>query len=128
MPRAPFHLDSIKSILAANGEMRQSDLAGAADLKASTLHAAVAPGLRSGEILKRTGEGRSVFYRLAEGVDVTPACAAASEPEQKDFNAAAWADGDVDLYGLIELDDGGHRLSPAMVSKLKRVITWMPGQ
>jgi hypothetical protein len=43
-----------------------------------------------------------------------------------EFNAAAWADGDVDLYGLIALDDGGHRMTAAMVAKLKRLITWMP--
>jgi hypothetical protein len=124
MPRAPFHLDAVKAILSANGEMRQGALAAAADLGVGTLIAAVKPGLRSGEIVDRR-EGRSVFYRLAEGVEVAPAGEAdAAEPGE--FQAAAWADGDVDLYGLIALDDGGHRLTPAMVLKLKRLISWMP--
>lgn len=65
MPRAPFHLDAIRPILRAHGEMRQADLAKAAELTVGTLIAAVRPGLRSGELRDRR-DGRSVFYRLAE--------------------------------------------------------------
>jgi hypothetical protein len=82
MPRAPFHLDSIRNLLAAHGEMRQADLARAADLTVGTLIAAVKPGLRTGELRDRR-EGHSVFYRLAahdspQVVGLPPAAPSAS--------------------------------------------------
>lgn len=85
-------------------------------------HQAVNQSLRSAVsrewLFKHQGSGRSVFYSL--------------KPEQEEpveppaFSAAAWVDGDVDLYGLIELEDGGYRMTADMVIKLKRLISWMP--
>lgn len=117
MPRAPFHLDAIKVALAANGEMRQTELAKATDLTVGTLHAAVKPGLRSGELLDRR-EGRAVFYRLADGVVVDPAEA----DDDEDFRAVLDTDGDLDLYGLVELENGGHRIHADGVRLLCRLL------
>jgi hypothetical protein len=48
------------------------------------------------------------------------------EPAQV-FNACLWLDGDLDLYGLDELQDGGgHRLKAGDVLKLRRLLAWMP--
>lgn len=107
MPRAPYHLDSIKQILAANGEMRQTDLSKASDLSVGTLHAAVKPGLRSGELLDRR-DGRAVFYRLAPGVVVEPA--ADADDGAPKFNAALWADGELILWN-VEMNEDGRSLT-----------------
>jgi hypothetical protein len=56
--------------------------------------------------------------------------AEAPQPEEEvaasPFSFLIHDDGDVDMYGVIELEDGGVRMTPAMVAKLKRMITWMP--
>jgi hypothetical protein len=61
-----------------------------------------------------------------------PAAADASIPvaagaeEVDEFNAKNWLDGDLDLYGLIELEDGGHRIQAKDVARLRRMIAWLP--
>lgn len=120
MPRAPFHLDSIKAVLAANGEMRQGALATACDLSVGTLIAAVRPGLREGVLADRR-EGRSVWYRLADGVTVEPSTQ--EEDGVPEFNAALWADGDLVLLG-VSLNEDGHSvtLGPDKVRTLCRLL------
>jgi hypothetical protein len=120
MGRPRIHFEAAKALLEAKGEMRANDLAAAIGITPSTLASAMRVPLRDEEVLRRK-EGQHAFLRLP-GEEP----AAKEGAEVKEFNAAAWADGDVDLYGIIELDDGGYRLTPAMVAKLKRVITWMP--
>lgn len=117
MPRAPYHLDAIKTALHEQGELQQAALCKAVDLKASTLIAALKPGLRSGEIVERR-EGRSAFYRLADGAQAEPA---AEKPPE--FNAALWADGDLVLVG-VALNADGHSitLSPDRVRLLCRLL------
>lgn len=117
MPRAPFHLDAIKAALAANGEMRAADLARAVDISDGTLMAAVVPGMRDGVLVKRK-DGNATFYSLADGVEVEPA----AEPESRPFYATLDTDGELDLYGLIELQDGGHRVTPDGVRLLCRLL------
>lgn len=120
MPRAPFHLPGIKRALAAGGEMRQAELCKAVDLRASTLLAAVKPGMRSGEILRREDAG-CVFYRLADGVEVEPQEVPADDADG--FNAALWADGDLVLVG-VELNADGRSvtLGPKQVRTLCRLL------
>ena len=76
----------------------------------------LAPEIEAGRIVCRKA-GRGTFYSA-------PATEAAQP--QEEFRAAHWSDGDLDLYGLIELDDGGYRLTPEMVAKVKRLIAWSP--
>lgn len=128
MPRAPYHLDSILDVLAANGEMRQGELARATDLGVGTLIAGVKPGIRQGKISVRR-EGRSVFYRLVDGVP--PAKGDEAEGADRDekasetppFNAALWADGDLILWN-VELNDDGRSLtlSSDQVQMLRRLL------
>lgn len=37
-----------------------------------------------------------------------------------------WEDGDLDLFGLIELENGGHRLPAEALRRLRKFIAWMP--
>lgn len=87
------------------------------DVELPALEEALAPLLEAGSIVCRRA-GRGVFYSAPD--------APAETNEPVPFNAAHWADGDVDLYGLIPLEDGGHRMTAEMVGKLKRLITWTP--
>jgi hypothetical protein len=50
-----------------------------------------------------------------------------AESEALDFNAALWADGDLMLYGLVELEGGGHRLDAEHVPALKRLLAGVAG-
>ena len=50
-------------------------------------------------------EGRAVFYSLAEGVVVETA-AQAEDEEQRPFNAALWADGELILWNVEMNEDG----------------------
>lgn len=101
----------------------------------------MAPARQAGLVKVRTkpGHGRTFYWSLGDGTPLQQEVKADPEgaaPEEEgdapageamqEFQAAAWADGDVDLYGLIELDDGGFRMTPTMVAKLKRLIAWMP--
>jgi DNA-binding transcriptional ArsR family regulator len=116
MARPRIHFEAAKAQLEEHGEMRAGDIAERLGISPGTLASAMRVPERDGEILRRH-EGRQAFYKLPEDE---------GEEGPEEFNAAAWADGDVDLYGIIPLDDGGFRLTPEMVTKLKRVITWMP--
>lgn len=49
------------------------------------------------------------------------------ESEPMDFNAALWADGDLMLYGLEELEDGGYKLGAEHVPALKRLLAGVAG-
>lgn len=103
----------------AGTEFKLRELPGAIGVavEADRLPDILAPEVEAGTLgLRRAGRG--VFYWAPAGDEPAPVPA--------DFNAAAWVDGDVDLYGLIELEDGGHRMTPAMLAKFKRLVTWMP--
>lgn len=45
-----------------------------------------------------------------------------AEAGPQPFRVCRWADGDIDLYGLAELDDGGMRLTPDMVRELQKLL------
>lgn len=127
MPRAPYHLPAIKRALAAadSREMRSCDLARAVELKGSTLLAAVAPGLRDG-VLEKRQEGRSVFYRLADGIEVEPA---EDEPAQpSEIRWSIWDDGDLVVYGLQENEDGSHTVPAQVLEAIRKRIAWSPAQ
>jgi hypothetical protein len=47
------------------------------------------------------------------------------EPEEKvEFNAAMWLDGDLVIYGAVELEDGGMLIAKENLAKLRQLITW----
>lgn len=127
MARAPQHLNAALAYLAEHGETQMGVLAAAIGISPGTLYSGLATALVRGHIVKRN-EGRSVFYRLPEqgALERQPAAtvsqAVEGEPAPSGFQAAAWADGDLDLYGLIELEDGGYRLTAAMVKPLRRLL------
>jgi len=124
MPRAPYHLPTIKRAL-ADGELRSCDLARAVDLKPSTMLAAIAPGVRAGEVLERR-EGRSVFYRLAEGAVIEPAEEGPAAPGE--IRWSLWDDGDLVVYGLQENEDGSHTVPAAVLGAILKRIAWSPAQ
>lgn len=124
MGRIAVHLISIQRVLAEHGEMRQAAIAKAVNLPIATFLAGVKPGLRDGTVLDRR-EGRSVFYRLADGVEAPAAVEGEEGDEQQadpEFNASLWADGDLDLFGVIELAGGGVRVPAAGVRALCRLL------
>lgn len=47
-----------------------------------------------------------------------------AEEEAVEFDASLHLDGDLDLYGLIELENGGWRITRENLTRLKRIITW----
>lgn len=100
-------------------------------VESNSFSAWLAPARKAGLLRAETrkGEGRTLFWSLGDGTpepdeEDAPADPAGKPAAQADFYAAAWDNGDVDLYGVVELEDGGFRLTPAMVQKLKRLITW----
>lgn len=122
MARNPQHLPAVLAYLTEHGETQMKDLASAIDVSPATLYSAVASALVRGEIVKRS-EGRNVFYRLPDqpSMERQPAPPATVAPIGN-FDARAWLDGDVDLYGLVELEDGGYRLTAPMASRLRRLL------
>lgn len=53
------------------------------------------------------------------------------EPEPEDeeavaFNAALWADGDLCLFGLVELEGGGHKVNAENVPALRKLLMGAP--
>lgn len=55
------------------------------------------------------------------------------EEEQQDEAAAPepvtwnlWEDGDLDLFGLVELENGGYRMPREALARLRKFIAWMP--
>lgn len=97
-------------------KLRELPAATGVQIDASELPEILAPEVDAGIIGCRRA-GRGVFYWAPENDEA---------PVPADFNAAHWADGDVDLYGLIPLEDGGHRMTREMVAKFKRLIAWSP--
>lgn len=119
MPRAPFHLDTIKKVLAQEGEMRQADLMRAMGMSAGTIWSAVKSAIRSGEVLRREekrGTRTSVYFRLAPGLQER--MNSQREAAIGNFRFRVYEDGDVDFHGLQELQDGGRRMTAAMFNKM----------
>jgi hypothetical protein len=54
-------------------------------------------------------------------IETQPA-AEAEEGDPEEFDAARWANGDVDLYGLLELEGAGHRIEAKNVPVLLRLL------
>ena len=96
------------ALLAKHGEMRAGDMVAAIGCTSGMLSTAMRVAIRDGEAVERRTPG-AVFYALPS-------------PPDKTFRAARWADGDIDLYGLVELDDGGFRLTPDMVAQVAALI------
>jgi hypothetical protein len=57
-----------------------------------------------------------------EEVTDDPVEATEDDSEPEPFNAALWADGDLVLYGLPELEDGGRMVAAEHVAALKRLL------
>lgn len=58
-----------------------------------------------------------------------PAAADASIPQAAsaaDVTWNVWEDGDMDLHGLVELENGGYRMPAEAVARLRKFIAWMP--
>jgi hypothetical protein len=67
------------------------------------------------------GRGMTLWWSLpTEAEPAEPA--EPTEPEE--FNASLHLDGDLDLYGLVELEDGGWRITRENLVRLKKLITW----
>jgi hypothetical protein len=73
------------------------------------------------EAVFRDRRGRFTVYSLTPFEQ-----AAQPDAEAVEFNAALWADGDLILYGLTELEDGGHLISAENLAKLRRLVAWAP--
>lgn len=57
--------------------------------------------------------------------------AASAEVDEQDEAAEPvtwnlWEDGDLDLFGLVELEGGGYRMPKEALSRLRKFIAWMP--
>lgn len=124
MPRPKLHLAAALAHLQEHGETRMNELALALHISPGTLYSACATSLAKGEILKRN-EGRSCFYRLPGQPPVmrTPQVMDyAAEEDASGLVIHTWEDGDIDVYGLVELDNGGRRLTRAMAAKMKQLL------
>lgn len=122
MARPRVHFESAREHLAEHGETRAGELAAAIGLDPGTLTSALKTPLREGIVLKRL-EGRDVFYRLPiEGEQ--PADDTDDEPHR--FYGRLDTDGDLDLYGLVELNDGGHRVPAENVARLRQLLRGEP--
>lgn len=85
------------------------------EIERKTVNATLAAAVRNGWLHKIPGEGRAVFYSLQ-----------APAAEQEEFKFTVHSDGDVDLFGVVELENGGYRLTRDMVAELKKFIAWIP--
>ena len=95
--------------LLQDGERRAVEICESLQVSAGKLSLAMRVPVRDGTVMMRR-EGHAVFYSLPQA------------PEPVVFRAARWADGDVDLYGIIELDDGGFRLTPDMLKQVLALV------
>jgi len=110
MPRQNQTLDGMERLIAEAGRpMRARELRNA--LKATS--GMVSTAGRSGE-----KQGRLIILRDGPQVSYDVPREAGPQP----FRVCRWADGDIDLYGLAELDDGGMRLTPDMVRELQKLL------
>jgi hypothetical protein len=46
--------------------------------------------------------------------------------EEAEFDASLWLNGDLDLFGLVELDNGAYRVPAEKVARLRKLLAWMP--
>lgn len=103
----------VVDLLEQNGEMRARDVVVALDITSGKLSSALRIPIRDGLIVARRTAG-SVHYSLGTG---TPEADQAPQ-----FRIARWSDGDIDLYGLTALEDGGHRLTRDQLQQLLDLI------
>lgn len=54
----------------------------------------------------------------------SPDAAGAEESDAVTWNV--WEDGDMDLFGLVELENGGFRMPAEAVARLRKFVAWMP--
>lgn len=54
----------------------------------------------------------------------TPEVAGTEEPDPVTWTM--WEDGDLDLFGLQEIDGGGHRMPAEALRRLRKFVAWMP--
>jgi hypothetical protein len=90
---------------------------GAEFLRLSTNHFAQAmttPLLRG--CVHRERRGLHVFYRIAPYPN-------SADGKSGDFSATRFSDGDLALYGIEELEDGGYLLRAAQVCELLRLLS-----
>jgi hypothetical protein len=112
MPRKNPTRDRALEYLEAHGETRAVDLRDALQVHSGQLSMAMRLPVREGTVIERREVG-ALFYSLAQ-----PQAPAEPTP----FRAARWTDGDIDLYGALELDDGGVRLTPDMQRQLRELM------
>lgn len=65
---------------------------------------------------------------LTDASSPEPAGASAEEeaPHEQPLTWSIWDDGDVDLFGLVELENGGYRIQAKDVARLRRMLAWLP--
>jgi hypothetical protein len=56
----------------------------------------------------------------------TPEAASAEVDEEPEVTWTMWEDGDIDLFGLVELENGGYRLPAEALGRLRKFVAWMP--
>lgn len=119
MPRQREKLPQVIAYLTEHGETRAGDLAVNMGLSASRIARICSPGVDEGLLVRRQ-ELHGTWYSLGDGTPLSVAEDEVDEPQK--FNASLWADGDLDLYGVTELDGGGVRISPDGVRLLCRLL------
>lgn len=48
------------------------------------------------------------------------------QDEPEPLTWSIWDDGDLDLFGLVELENGGHRIQAKDVARLRLMLAWLP--
>lgn len=48
------------------------------------------------------------------------------QDEPEPLSWSIWDDGDVDLFGLVELENGGYRIQAKDVARLRLMLAWLP--
>jgi hypothetical protein len=56
----------------------------------------------------------------------TTEAASAQVDEEPEVTWTMWEDGDIDLFGLVELENGGYRLPAEALGRLRKFVAWMP--
>lgn len=103
----------------------------APDLEWSTEEIANAAGIDKGAVSStlRVAVREQALFSERRGRCAVYSLTSFEQEEQQEpvpFNAAYWADGDVVLYGLPEMEDGGVLLSAENLAKLRKMVAWMP--
>lgn len=125
----------------AGAELPTALLCEAIEVDSGNFKTLMGPALRHGAVrARRADTGRSLVWSLGDGtpLDVEqdeplrPAAPSVFQlagpvPEvvpEAAFDAKLHLDGDLDLYGLVELEDGGYRITRDNLARLKQLITW----